>query len=548
MNQNLYHGQRLNILFCILLIPFAAIIANLYTLQIHKNSYFRAMAEQQYGSTITIKPPRALIFDRNNVPLVVNVQQTSAFITPNNLKEAEKTKAFLKKYYPQAFERFDRYSKNKNHFMYIKRNLTKEELEIIAQNNLADIHFIKEPSRYYPHQAFAAIIGMTDIDNNGLLGLESIYNQQLGGKSSQYHLEQDARSGHLYFDKQTKIEGNDGTPITLTLDSTLQFLAFDELQDTLEKTHARDGAVLIMDPNNGEILAMVQSPLFDPNNREAIDLEITKNKMVTEAYELGSVMKIFLALAALEEGVVTPDDIIDCENRKYAFISGMRIGTHHEHGKITFSEVIELSNNIGTSKVALKLGNKLYDHLIRCGLGQETGLNFPGEQNGFVNPPSNWSKRSVFSLSFGYEIRLTLLQLARAFAMLANGGILITPQLIKSNTKAPQKTEPLYSQKTLDQLREMLKKAVTQGTARRAKIEGYETMGKTGTACVLVDGKYSMDRNIFTFAGLVERGDYKRVIVTFVREVPKKDATASTVTVPLFERIAKKMLIHDKVI
>jgi cell division protein FtsI (penicillin-binding protein 3) len=336
--------------------------------------------------------------------------------------------------------------------------------------------------------------------------------------------------------------------MTLTLDSTLQFLAFDELQDTLEKTHARDGAVLIMDPINGDIMAMVQSPLFDPNNRTAVDLEITKNKMVTEAYELGSVMKTFLALAALEEGVVAPEEIIDCENRKYAYINGMRIGTLHEHGKISFSEVIELSNNIGTSKVALRLGEKFYDHLTRCGFGQKTGLDFPGEQRGFVNPPSNWSKRSIFSLSFGYEMRLSLLQLARAFSLLANNGILVTPRLIKSVEIKPVSTEKLYRQKTIEQLREMLKKAVTQGTARRAKIDGYETLGKTGTACILVDGKYSMDRNIFTFAGLVERGNYKRVIVTFVREVPKKDATASTVTVPLFERIAKKMLIHDKII
>lgn len=547
MNQNLYQGQRINLLFCILLVPFCAIIANLYTLQVLNTSYYRSMGEQQYGSTITTKPPRALIYDRNNNPLVINVNQTSAFIIPNKLKEPEKIKAFLAQYYPPAYERLGRYSKN--HFMYIKRHLSDQEIERIKQHELTtDIHFLKEPSRFYPHQAFAAIIGMTDIDNNGLLGLEGIYNHQLGGKPSQYRLEQDARSGHYYFDKQTTIEGSDGAPMTLTLDSTLQFLAFDELQDTLEKTHARDGAVLIMDPVSGDIMAMVQSPLFDPNNREAVDLEITKNKMVTEAYELGSVMKIFLALAALEEGVITPEEIIDCENRKYAYINGMRIGTLHEHGTITFSEVIELSNNIGTSKVAMRLGEKLYNHLIRCGFGQKTGLDFPGEQRGFVNPPSNWSGRSVFSLSFGYEMRLSLLQLARAFSLIANNGILVTPHLIKTQTIKPQPTERLYSQKTLDQLREMLRKAVTQGTARRARIDGYETLGKTGTACVLVDGKYSMDRNIFTFAGLVERGNYKRVIITFVREVPKHDATASTVTVPLFERIAKKMLIHDKII
>jgi len=176
---------------------------------------------------------------------------------------------------------------------------------------------------------------------------------------------------------------------------------------------------------------MASIPDIDPNDKEVNDLSLLKNRVVTETYELGSVMKTFLALSALEENIYEPEDIIDCENRKIGYVNGQKFSTWKEHGELTFSEVIEKSNNIGTAKIAQKVGTKLYDHYRRCGFGHLTGLTFPGQQRGHVTHPSTWSKASLNSLSFGYEIRATLLQLARAFSIFANGGYLPTLNLLR---------------------------------------------------------------------------------------------------------------------
>jgi cell division protein FtsI (penicillin-binding protein 3) len=532
------------------------------------------LAANQYALVVETTPPRALIYDRNEKPIAFNALRLSAFITPSKLLDSKKLKTFLRKNFPLAAERLQ---KNlSSHFMFVKRHLTEREIEVIKKSGLEDVYLLKEPSRFYPIDSLSQILGITNSDNKGLFGIESIYNNVLGGKPSSYLLEKEARSGHFYFQKEVKKSGNEGKSIKLTIDSTLQFLAQDELKDVVESIGAKEGAALIIDPTNGDILVMAQYPSFNSNDRYKIDLEKTKNRVVTETYEFGSVIKVFLALAAFEEGITTPKELINCENKKETYIDGIRIGTHDAHGVITFSQVIELSNNIGTSKIAKRLGTRLYNHYIKCGFGQKTGLNWLSEQKGFVNPPNLWSKQSVFSLSFGYEVRATILQLARAFSIIANDGKLINPRIVLSikDENGEEKTEienieeektklglektgnktennsslPLYSKKTITTMRDILSKTVEQGTAKRAKIEGYEIFGKTGTANLLVNGKYSPNHNIYTFTGLIEKGQYKRIIVTFIKESNNKRAASATIAVPLFDRIARKMLIHEKVI
>ncbi len=318
----------------------------------------------------------------------------------------------------------------------------------------------------------------------------------------------------------------------------------------MEQFHAQEGAVIVMNPKNGEIIAMTCMPDFDPNNTKQIPLNHTKNRSITEEYELGSVIKVFAAMAALEEGVVTLDELIDCENVKTAYVDGRKINTVPSSvaGIIPFSEVIEKSNNIGIAKVVKRLGTSLYDHYIRIGFGKKTGIEFPGERAGFVNPPSSWSKQSLISLSYGYEITATLLQLACALCMIANNGYPIKPTLCITQKSTPQQGKPLYSSKTIATIQQILENTVLQGTAKKAHIKGYRIMSKTGTANLLINGEYSPTHNIYTCAGIVEKGSYQRVIVTFIKEVPQKNMYASTITAPLFERVAEKTLIHDKIL
>lgn len=510
-----------------------------------QRTYFAHLGQQQYELTLTTPPPRAPIFDKTGARmLAMNKDSIAAFLLPRQLEEPQKVKQFLKKHFPQALARLN--SHNNTYFTYIKRRLTPAEIRLIEASKLEDIKLLNEPSRYYPLDAAAPVVGITDIDNNGLFGVELVNNALLAGSPTIYCLERDARCNR-YFKKEVKLEGNQGTPVTLTIDSDLQFLAHEAVKDAVNKFNAKEGAALIMNPENGDILAMVNYPSYDPNNIAHVSQELTKNKCLTECYELGSVIKVCAAMAALEEGVVTPDELIDCKGVKTAYIDGRKINTWRAHDIIPFEQVVAQSNNIGIAQVAQRIGPKLYDHYTRLGFGQKTALGLPGEQKGFVNPPNNWSKQSVISLSYGYEITATLLQLARAFSLIANGGYLIQPRMIASTTSVNKGTQQ-FSDPTLITIQNILEKTTLEGTARKAAIQGYRVMSKTGTANVLEGNHYNPDRNLYTCAGIVQKDDYKRVIVVFIKEAAQRDLYASTVAAPLFERIAEKTVIHEKVL
>jgi cell division protein FtsI (penicillin-binding protein 3) len=539
MTPLLYKARLITVFFAFVFVYFI-VIGNLYRVQIQQNLFFKQLGQQQYKVTIIKTPARAEIYDRSAIqPLAMNKESLSAFIIPQQLEDTIAVKKFLAKNFPQAADRLE---KNMHtHFMYIKRRLSSAQIALIQKDALNDIKLLKEPSRYYPIESVGPLVGITDIDNQGLFGIELMCNQQLAGKPSTFMLEKDARSGHFYFKYETKIKGSIGQSVSLTLDSNLQFLVHEELKEAVVQFGSQEGSALIVDGTTGEILACATYPDFDPNCTESLDVEKTKNRPMVDAYELGSVIKIFLALAALEEKIVTPEELIDCENSISYILNGIKFTTWKAHGLISFTEVIEGSNNIGTAKVALRLGPQLYNHYRQLGFGKKIGI-FPAESNGFINPPATWSKASPISLSFGYEISCTLLQLAQAVTVLTNNGALIKPTLIKSENKNKQNPS-LYHPNTILNMREILKK-----TAAKWQIPGFTIMGKTGTARLLTQGKYDPGRLIFTFAGIVEQDKYKRIIVTCLKETTQKNPFASTTAAPLFEKLVRKMIIHDKLV
>ncbi|HZW61666.1 MAG TPA: penicillin-binding protein 2 [Candidatus Babeliales bacterium] len=538
---------RSGIIFLCFCLLYTIIILKLYLLQIQRNAFFTELGEKQYNVSFTTNPPRAPIYDRKGKFLAMNKDSLAAFILPKKLTSPETLKPFLKKHFPHALERLA--ANSDAHFMYIGRRLTDEQIRLIQESNIADIQLLNEPHRFYPVPAAGQIIGLTDIDNKGIIGLELLFHPSLAGKPTTYSLERDARSGHFYFKRKTTVEGKDGEALYLTIDGDLQFLAHEELKKTIDHFAAKEGSVLVMNPKNGEILAMTSWPDFDPNDTKQIDMAHTKNRVITEEYELGSVIKAFSALAALEEGVVTIDEPIDCENVKTTYVDGRKINTVTSSitGLVPFSQVIEKSNNIGIAKVVRRLGPSLYTHYKKLGFGKKTNIQFPGERAGFVNPPEQWSKQSLFSLSYGYEITATLLQLARAFCIIANDGRYIEPTL---NLKQPQtmSEKPLFSAQAITTIKQILENTVLQGSAKKARIQGYRVMSKTGTANILINGQYSPDDNQYTGAAIIEKGNYQRVIITFIRQAAQKNLYASTVTIPLLERVAEKMLIHEKIL
>lgn len=543
MNSN--PNARLIILFFFFFFLYLLVLFNLYTIQVTRSPFFKALAQQQYAMTVTSTPPRAEIFDRTGKPLALNKDSISAFITPSKLENEEGITLFLKNHFPYAFERIKK--NKKSHFMYIKRRLSPQELELIKQSGQSDIKLLKEPGRFYTTPSMGPVLGITDIDNKGLFGIEKVYDRTLAGAPTTYLLEKDARFGNFYFKRETKVEGTQGTPVTLTIDSVLQFLAYEELKEYVKQIGSKNGALLILDPQNGDVLVMANYPDFDPHATETINQAHTKNRIITDAYELGSVIKAFLALAAFEENVVSPNELIDCENKLSTYLQGIRVNTVKANGLIPFTQVLQDSNNIGVAKVAHRVGASLYTHYQNLGFGKKTGI-FPGENPGFITPPSRWSKASLNSLSFGYEISATILQLGQAACMVANGdGFLVKPRLIKTD-EPPHKEGPYFSQAALEKLQQVLFTTIDKGAAQKARISGYKVLGKTGTARLLINGRYDPTRHIFTFMAIIEKGPYRRVIIVFLKETMKKGHLASTIAVPLFERVAHKMLIHDKII
>jgi len=539
----LQHKPRLIIIFFTFVSLYLFLAVNLYRIQIQNYDFFNERAKKQYGMTMTVTPPRAEIVDRTgSQPLALNIQAIAGFIVPKKIKHPDILIPFLQENFKEAAERLKK--QPKNHFMFIKRRLTPEEIELIEQHDISDIKFLKEPSRYYPVAGVGPIVGITDIDNQGLFGIEKICNTTLAGTPTTYELEKDCRSKRFYITRETKVKGTHGKPVMLTLDSLLQFLVYDELKDHVEQMGSKTGSVLICNPENGDILVMANYPDFNPNTPELITQERTKNRIITDAYELGSIIKVFLALAAIEENVVTADEIIDCENKTHSRINGMPISTIKANGRIPFEDVIRFSNNIGVAKVAHRLGPKLYDHYLRLGFSKKLGI-FPGETPGRITHPSKWSKSSLTSLSFGYEISANLVQVAQALSIIANDGYLVPLHLLPANSKP---IGPLYSEQAITQTKDILRKTVAQGASRKARINGYTVMGKTGTARLITNGRYDPRRHIFSFMAIVEKGSYKRVIVVSMKETTKKGYLASRVAVPLFERVAHKMLIHDKII
>lgn len=525
-------------MFCML---FIIAIITLFYLQIHQHHFFINLAQKQYTLKITSFPERGSIYDRNNHILNSNKEGLAAFITPYTVTQPEKLKEFLSLHFPQALER---YSKNKSaQFCYIKRALSEYEEQLIKKAQLSDIQFLKEPRRLYSVPQALTITGITNRDNQGLFGFELLYNKQLMGTPTEYMLEKDAHSNYFSSTKTIHKQGYEPLSIHTTLDAYLQRIAQEELSNKAQEFNAEEGGLLIMNPQTGEILAAATYPHFELNSISDSSMRSTKNNCFTQCYEFGSVLKAFTALAALEEKVVTPDEIIDCHNTKLAYFKKRKITTVIPQGKVPFTEVIQYSNNIGIAKVAFRLQERLYDYFKLFGFGQKTGLHFPGQQYGFINPPNKWSAHSIISLSYGYELSGTLLQLVRAFSLFANDGHLVTPHLIKQ-AECPI-TSYIVSHDSITTMRDILQKTTQAGTARYAQIPGYTIFAKTGTANFLIDGKYDPDKKIYCFLAIIERDSYKRVIGCYLKDTHHKHAYASTIVAPLCKAVMEKMIIHE---
>ncbi|HUE39302.1 MAG TPA: penicillin-binding protein 2, partial [Candidatus Binatia bacterium] len=388
------------------------------------------LAHRQHSNTEPLTPVRGAIMDRFGEPLAMSIRADSVFVRPAELPGDGSAAAVARALRIPRGQWLQKVSTTAP-FTWLKRQASPQELAQLRALNVPGVGTVSEPRRFYPHGRMAApVIGFAGVDSQGLEGIELAYDGYLRGASGAMSVERDAR-GRKFLAGLDAALARQGANVVLTLDSSLQYVAERELDLQVGATRAKGGLVLMLDPRRGEILALAQNPSFDPNRRTAMEPERLRNRAVADAYEPGSTMKGLLAAAALEHRAVTPGDRFFCEKGSYRF-AGHTIHDHHPYGTLSFAEILQVSSNVGATKVAERLGSKPYFETLRAfGIGSGTGVDLSGEQAGILRPLAAWKPIDLATASFGQGVAVTPIQLAAAYGAIANGGILMRPYIVK---------------------------------------------------------------------------------------------------------------------
>jgi len=422
---------RILILSLVLIAGFLIIGIRLFFLQVVHASSLADRAEKQRRKTIMIEGDRGTIFDRKGRALAVNLELPSVFSTPGHLDNPSQTAKRLARLLARDPSQLKKRLKGEKSFVWIERKMDPSLAEKIRGLELDGIGFLMESRRFYPKRTLMShVLGFAGVDNNGLEGIELRYDEFLRGEKGWVVLERDALGGSVFPKDLVYAQPSRGKDIILTLDEVIQFISERELKRAIEETSAKGGMVIAMDPYTGGILAWSVRPHFNPNHVEEHRPGDWRNRAITDLYEPGSTFKIVTAAAALEEGLFSPDEPIDCENGVLR-VGGGFLHDHEPHGVLTFEKVLQKSSNIGIFKVADRLGNqKMYHYMKAFGFGEKTGIDLKGEVAGIVHPPSRWSGRSLVSMAMGQEVGVTALQVIRSASVIANGGWLPQPHLV----------------------------------------------------------------------------------------------------------------------
>jgi len=549
--------RRIPWIFFLLLFSLGGVAGKLFFLQIQQRDRLSERATKQYRRLLPIVSRRGTIYDRSGRELAVSLKVASVFAQPAAIENPEGTAKALAPILGQPATHLLSLLTSDKLFVWLERQVEPAQSEAINDLNLKGIGLYPESRRYYPRQELAAhVLGMVGLDDRGLEGLEHQYDDLLGGQPEYITAQQDAL-GRIIF----RHEEERGRPLifdlTLTIDEVLQYTAERELQRAVERSQAKTGTAIVMDPWTGEILALANQPTFDPNKYKRGGSFAKRNRAVTDYFEPGSVFKVILAAGALEEGVVRPSDRFHGENGAIE-VGGVTIRDHEKYGWLTVQEILAHSSNVGAIKIGQKLGKSLYYHYISgFGFGSLTGLDLPGETPGFIRRPKGWSGLSLSVLSLGQEISVTPVQIATAFSAVANGGILVRPHIVRDlraqDGSVARHVEPVMirrviSQQTAQSLLTILRSAVEEGTGKEAALEQYSVAGKTGTAQKVdpVTGRYSHQRVVASFVGAVPAESPRLVILVTIDE-PETLRWGGSIAAPTFREIARDALQYLRV-
>ena len=529
-----------------------AIEARLVYLQVAQYSTLMTRAQKQQQRTITAPAKRGEILDRGGRVLAYSVDAETVFADPTEIDDPDAVAAAVCGALDEC-DANDRQAMAKKlrgggQFTYLQRKVSPDEEQRIRELKLKGVAFLKESRRYYPNKELAAhVLGYVGLDNAGLGGLENAYDSQVRGKEGKLLVQTDARQQRVY--SQVERPATAGATLELTIDQYLQFVAERELRAGVEENRAAGGSAVIMDPNTGEILAMANYPTFNPNIYGRVREEARRNRAVQDLYEPGSTFKIVTASAALEEHVLRPDDLIDTSPGRITF--GTRvIRDTHQYGTLSFTDVLVKSSNVGAIKAGMKLGaERLGRYVSLFGFGQALAPDFRGENAGIVWNPERLDPSALASVSMGYQVGVTAVQMATAVSSVANGGTLYEPRIVRAVTRDGKRVEVAHkalhrtiSENTAAQLTTIMEQVVERGTGKTAQIPGYTIAGKTGTAQKLVERRYSRSDYNASFVGFLPSRKPALTIIVVIDSPHANGYYGGTVAAPIFKRIAEEAL------
>ncbi|HEY1241103.1 MAG TPA: penicillin-binding protein [Bryobacteraceae bacterium] len=544
----------MTILAALILLWGAAIFGKLVSLQILHHREYQRLARSRQELSIEIPGPRGTIFDRNGQPLAMSVPAESVHVNPLKVPDLGLASEILG--LVLHLDRRDLQSKmeaaylNHRGFMWVKRQITPEESQNLRNLDLDWIEFESESQRHYPKGKLAAhLLGSVDFEEKGNAGIERALDADLRGEPGHIRLLTDVKRRGI--ESQLDSEPRAGTPVTLTIDERLQFVAEHEITEQVEKLHARSGSVVVMDPHNGDILALASYPVYDPNQPPGAGQSTAnrQNHATSVPFEPGSVFKVVTLTAALETTRLRPDSPIDCHGGVLKLPGRVIHDSHSGLHVIPMAEVLAKSSNIGAVEIGSRVGQAhLYEYARRFGFGQKTGIELPAESNGKLRKLARWGTTSWASVSIGQEVSVTTVQLARAASVFASGGLLVRPRLVlkKGNVLVqPQSPVRVIRPETAITMRQMMEGVVMKGgTAPKAQLAGYSTGGKTGSAQIFDMSTHRYSHNTYngSFIGFAPLTNPAIVVVVTLNGTHGSAGFGGAAAAPVFHAVATEAL------
>ena len=549
---------RLASLLAIFLVLFIALLSRAFQLQVLSGEQLKKLAQRQHITTLPIPSERGMIYDRNGEKLAMSVLADSVCADPTRITDPAKASRRIAAVLNLNAEAVFRKISEPKSFCWLARKISPEQAAQVQAANIEGVFLIKEPKRFYPNGPLAAhLIGFSGFDAEGLEGLEKKYDGYLRGKPEKLTWARDAKGKKLFLHVERTASPRDGSAnLVLTIDSRIQYLVETHLKQAVQDKGAKGGVAIVMDPKTGEILALANEKAFNPNNIRGLTSDIWRNRAIADAFDPGSTFKPFLVAAAIEEKVVRESDRFFCENGHYAVANRViREANRKRHGYLSVRDILKYSSNIGSAKIAEKLGReKYYDYIRSFGFGAKTGIDLSGEAIGLLRPAKNWTRVDTAAIAFGQGISVTAIQLITAMSAIANDGVLMKPFVVRGLTNrnnqpikmfGPETVRRVVSAQTARRLTAMLTQVVgaEDGTGKNAHIINVDVAGKTGTAQKFdfARGVYSSERVRTSFIGFFP-SDNPQVVILVILDEPQRDKWGGVAAAPVFKNIGEQIL------